>query len=57
VAGGVAQLAAQRAQLGFGGGDHVQGGGDLQLPGRGQVRGRGRPQPGQAAFGAQRTLA
>ena len=36
---------------------HLQGGGDLQLPGRGQVRGRGRPQRGQALLGAQRALA
>jgi transposase len=44
VARGVAQLAAQRAQPGLDRGEHVQRGGDLQLPGRGQVRGRGGPQ-------------
>jgi len=42
--------------LGLGGGEHVQGGGDLLLPGRRQVRGRGRPQFGQALLGAQRSL-
>ena len=36
---------------------HVQGGGDLLLPGRGQALGRSRPQRGQALFGAQRALA
>jgi len=34
-----------------------KGGGDLLLPHRRQVRGRGRPQPGQARPGAQRSLA
>jgi hypothetical protein len=34
VPGGIAELAVQRAQPGLDGGDHVQGGGDLQLPGR-----------------------
>ena len=55
--GGLPQLMAQRAHAGFGGGEHVQGGGDLKLPGRRQVRGRGRPQPGQARLGAQGVLA
>ena len=55
--GGIPQLMAQRAQPGLDGGEHVQGGGDLQLPARGQVRGRGRPQRGQALLGAQRALA
>ena len=31
--------------------------GDLQLPGRGQIGGSGRPQPGQALLGAQRVFA
>ena len=57
VRGGLPQLVAQRAQPGFGGGEHVQRGGDLRLPGRRQVRGRGGPQTGQALLGAQRTLA
>jgi hypothetical protein len=36
---------------------HVQRGGDLQLPGRRQVHGGGLAQRGQAAIGAQRALA
>ena len=45
---GLPQLVAQRAQLGFGGGEHAHGGGGLLLPGRRQVRGRGGPQTSQA---------
>jgi hypothetical protein len=37
--------------------DHLQGGGDLQLPGRGQMSGCCGPQPGHALLGAQRALA
>ena len=37
--------------------EHLQGGGDLQLPGRGQVGGGRGPQPGQTLLGAQRALA
>jgi hypothetical protein len=42
---------------GFNGGEHVQGGGELQLPGRGQMSGRGRPQLGQALLAAQSVVA
>jgi len=48
---------AQLLQPGLQGAGHLQRGGDLRLPGRGQIRGRGRPQPGQVLLGAQRALA
>ena len=57
VPGGVQQLVPQLVQPGLQRLEHLQGGGDLQLPGRGQVRGRDRPQRGQALPGAQRALA
>jgi hypothetical protein len=55
--GGVGQLVPHRVQPGVQGLGHLQGGGDLQLPGWGQVSGRGGPQRGQAPLAAQRTLA
>jgi hypothetical protein len=55
--GGIQQLVPQHVQPGVKRVDHLQGGGDLQLPGRGQVRGRGRPPRGHALPGAQRALA
>jgi hypothetical protein len=55
VPGGVQQLAAHCFLAGFQAGEHVQG--DLQLPGRRQVRDRGLAQSGQALRAAQRTLA
>ena len=57
VPGRVQQLVPHRVQPGLQRLDHLQGGGDLQLPGRGQVRGRRRPQLGHALPGAQRALA
>ena len=48
VPGGVQQLVPQRVELVFQAGSHGQGGGDLPLPGRRQVRGRGRAGRGQA---------
>jgi hypothetical protein len=57
MAGGLQQLAAQHVHAGFDGGEHVQGGGDLQLPGWRQMGGRGRAQLGQALLGAQRVFA
>jgi hypothetical protein len=39
--GGLPQLHAQHVHAGFDGGEHVQGGGGLQLPDRGQMGGRG----------------
>jgi hypothetical protein len=57
VPGGIGQLVPQLMHPGLQRLDHVQGGGDLQLPGRRQADGRGRPQLGQARPGAQRALA
>ena len=57
VPGGIEQLVPHRVQPGLQRVDHLQRGGDLQLPGRGQVRGRRGPQRGHALLGAQRALA
>jgi hypothetical protein len=48
---------AELVQPGFRGLGHLQRGGDLKLPGRGQPAGGGRPQRGHALPGAQRPLA
>ena len=55
--GGLQQLLALHVHAGLDGGEHVQGGGDLQLPGRRQMGGRGRPQRGQALLGPQGVFA
>jgi hypothetical protein len=57
VPGRVGQLMPHHVQPGLQRVDHLQGGGDLQLPGRGQPGGCCGPQPGHARLGAQRTLA
>ena len=56
VPGGVQQLVPHHVQPGLQRVDHLQGGGDLQLPGRGQVDGCCGPQLGHALPGAQRAL-
>ena len=56
VPGRAGQLVPDHVQPGLQRIDHLQGGGDLQLPGRGQVGGCRGPQPGHALPGAQRAL-
>jgi hypothetical protein len=55
--GRVQRLVPHHVQPGLQRIDHLQGGGDLQLPGRGQVGGCCGPQLGHALFGARRALA
>jgi hypothetical protein len=57
VPGRVGQLVPQLVQPAFQNVGHLQGGGDLQLPGRGQMRGRDRPQRGHVPLSPQRALA
>jgi hypothetical protein len=57
VPGGVQQLVPQLLQAGFQGGEHLQRGGHLQLPGRGQAARGGRAQCLEiTTAGAQRTI-
>jgi hypothetical protein len=57
VPGGVQELVPQLAQAGFQGGEHLQRGGHLQLPRRGQVRRGGRAQRLKiTTAGAQRAI-
>jgi hypothetical protein len=57
VPGCACQPAPQLLQVLFEAGEHVQGGGRLQLPGRRQVRGSRRPHRGGTLPGAQRARA
>jgi hypothetical protein len=56
VPGGAGQLVPHHVQPGLQRVDHLQRGGDLQLPGRGQAAGCCGPQFGHALPGAQRAL-
>jgi hypothetical protein len=56
VPGNLQQPAAQHAEVALQDRQHVQRGGDLQLPGRGQLRGGDRLQRGDTLAGAQALL-